>query len=273
MRVIAKTRLLLTGVGSLLVLLSLSPVGAASANISLSYRSTQAITNGSILSLDPSKTDYVLLANTSNGSKLMGVAVDSDESLLAVDAAEGKVQVATSGTATVLVTTLNGDIKVGDKIAVSPFNGIGMKAAAGSNVIGLAQTSFSKTSAEGKDQQITDKQGKVSTVKVGYVRLTIAIGVNNTGVGNQNTNALQRLVKSVTGQTVSTIRVVLSLLIAIVALLTLITLIYGAIYGSIISVGRNPLAKHAIFRTLASVVGMVALTAIIATVMIYFLLR
>ena len=268
------TRLLLTGVASLLVLLSLSPVGAASANISYSYQATQTIPNGSIVSFDSTKKDFVVLANTDNGSRLTGVALASDDSLLAVDATDGKIQVATSGTATVLVSTLNGDIKVGDKISASPFNGIGMKAQPGSHVIGLAQTGFTSKSEDDSSQEITDKQGKKTQVKVGYVRLTIAIGTNSTGGnGSQDLNPLQRLIKSTTGQTVSTIRVVLSLLIAIVALLTLITLIYGAIYGSIISVGRNPLAKHAIFRTLGSVLGMVALTAGIAGAMIYFLLR
>lgn len=266
-------RYLYVGVVSLLVLLSLPPAAASSANISHAYQSTQSIPNGSILSLDPKKNDYVVMANTDNGSQLLGVAVAKDDSLLAVDADSGRVQVATSGTASALVSTLNGEIKVGDQVAVSPFNGIGMKARPGSHVIGLAQTAFSDSTPGSSTQTVTDKTGNSSQIKVGFARIGIAITVNNTGVGTESLNVLQRVAKNLTGRSISTMRVVLSLLIAIVALLTLITLIYGAIYGSIISVGRNPLAKHAIFRTLGSVIGMVAITAGISAMMIYFLLR
>lgn len=267
-----RERLLIIGVFGTLVPIGLATASAASPNLSHAYKSDQTVANGAIVSLDADKADYVVLADADNGSRLIGVAVASEDSLLAVGAEAGKVQIATSGTATALVSTFNGDIKVGDKVGVSPFKGIGMKAPAGSSVIGLAQTDFKKDT-DGSDQTVTDRQGKTTKIHVGYVRLALAIGTNNTGTGSSSLNPLQRLAKSATGKTVSTLRVVLSLLIAIIALLTLIALVYGAIYGSILSVGRNPLAKHAIFRTLGSVIGMVVLIAGIAALMVYFLLR
>ena len=42
---------------------------------------------------------------------------------------------------------------------------------------------------------------------------------------------------------------------------------------SIISIGRNPLAKHAIYRSLGTTFGMVLAVAVVATVLIMFLLR
>ncbi len=53
-------------------------------------------------------------------------------------------------------------------------------------------------------------------------------------------------------------------------MLALITLIYASIYGSIVSIGRNPLAKYAVFRTLGSVLGLAALTAAISCLIIFF---
>jgi len=226
-----------------------------------------------MVSLDPTKTDYVVPANLDNGSRLVGVAVATNDSLLAVNPNQGNVQVATSGSATVLVSTLNGPIKTGDEVAVSPFNGIGAKAQPGSHYIGLAENSFNTGTAGGANQEVTNQAGKTSKLYVGYVKVTISIGLNNTGVGSQQLSTLQRLGKSLTGHTVSNLRIILSLVIAIGALLTLITLIYGAIYGSIISVGRNPLAKHAIFRTLGSVLGMAVITAVTAALLVIFLLR
>jgi hypothetical protein len=58
-----------------------------------------------------------------------------------------------------------------------------------------------------------------------------------------------------------------------VTVLALIILIYGSIYGSIISIGRNPLARYAVFRTLGGVLLMSVVMAIIAGSTIYLLLR
>jgi hypothetical protein len=266
-------RLFLTGAISTLTVLGLAPVGASSANLSHAYHSSTAIKNGSIVSLDPTKQDYIVPANLDNGSKLLGVVVASNDSLIAVDAAPGTVQVATSGSATALVSTLNGDIHVGDQVGVSPFNGVGIKALPGSRVIGLAQTSFSAKSSEGISQTVTDKQGKKSTIKVGYVQVNIAIGTNATILTADNLNSLQKFAKTITGRTIPTDRVILSMAVAIVALFALVTLIYASIYGSIISIGRNPLAKYAVFRTLGSVMGLALLTAVVSGVTIYFLLK
>jgi hypothetical protein len=261
------------GIISLLMLFSLSPVGAASANISHAYHASNSIANGSIVSLDPTRSDYIQAASVDNGSRLLGVAVANNDSLLAVDAANNTTQVATSGTVTTLVSDLDGPIAVGDQIAVSPVSGVGMKALPGSHIIGLAQTAFTAGNTGTKTEQLTDKSGKTSEVHVGYLSLSLAIGTDTAAAAGSDLNGLQRLARNLTGHTLSTARVVISLIVAFVAVLSLITLIYAAIYGSIISIGRNPLAKYAIFRTLSSVLGMALLTGVIASLTIFLLLR
>lgn len=265
-------KLILTGVGITLIVLGLAPASASSANISHSYKAAANIPVGSIVSLDPQRSDYVQAANSNNGLRLLGVAVASNDSLIAVDASPGTVQVATSGTASVLVSTLNGNINVGDQVAVSPFNGIGMKALPGSRTIGLAQTSFNGGTSGITTEQVTDKNGKTSSVTVGFLRVSIEIGTDAT-TGGTDLNSLQKVVKALTGHVVPTFRAAVSLVIAVVALIALVTLIYASIYGSIISVGRNPLAKYAVFRTLGSVLAMAALTTVISGLTIYLLLR
>lgn len=269
---------LLTGVGAALTVVALVAAGtaaASSANISHSYQASGAIATGSIVSLDPSRSDYVVPADDNNGGRLLGVAVNGSDSLIAVGPTDGKgaIQVATTGSAATLVSTLNGDIGVGDQIGVSPFQGVGIKALPGSRVIGLAQTSFNSGTAGAVTEQVKDKSGKVSSIKVGYVQLNIAIGTNATVLSDGNLNALQKAAKALTGRTISTTRVAVSLAVAVIALLALITLIYASIYGSIISIGRNPLAKFAVFRTLGSVLGLAVLTAAVSGATIYFLLK
>lgn len=263
---------MLAGIAGLFAMFSFTPVGAASANLSRSYTATGNIGNGSLVSLDPKHSDQVQAADTTNGSRLLGVAVANDDSLLAVDATTGKVQVATSGTVNTLVSTLGGPIAVGDEIGVSPFSGIGMKATAGSRIIGLAQTSFTKGAQGSVVKTVTDKSGKKSQLTIGYVRVGIAIATDASAGGTQ-LNSLQKYAQSITGHSVSTYRVIVSLIVILAAILVLISLIYSAIYGSIISIGRNPLAKYAVFRTLGSVLVLAIVTALVAGVTTYFLLN
>lgn len=266
-------RLLITGIAAGLCLLGLSQASASSANISKSYSTSTEIAAGSLVSLDKSKSGYVEPANVSNGSRLIGVAVATNDSLLAVDAGGGRLQVANSGTANALVSTLNGDLKVGDQIGVSPFSGIGMKAAGGSHIIGVAQTDLNSKTEGASTKEVTDRDGAKQTIQVGLVRVSISPGISTADNDSAKLNFLQRVVKSLTGRTIPTIRIVLALVVALVALITMVALIYSAIYGSIISIGRNPLAKQAVYRTLASVLVMVAITAALAGVTIFFLLR
>ncbi|HVX24249.1 MAG TPA: hypothetical protein VG992_02810 [Candidatus Saccharimonadales bacterium] len=271
MKRVGRFRLLIASSGVLLLLSGLAPAGASSANISHSYQADGHITNGSLVSLDPTQTDAVQAANTKNGERLLGVAVATNDSLLAVDPNAGNIQIATNGTVNTLVSNVNGDIKVGDQISVSPFNGVGMKAAPGAHVIGLAQTAFDSSTVGSTSETVTDVQGKQHQIIVGYVRLSIAVGTATNA--SASLNNLQRLAKALTGHTVSTARIIVALIVALVGLTALITLTYASIYGSIISIGRNPLAKFAIFRTLGSVLTVASLTAVIAGFTIFLLLH
>jgi hypothetical protein len=76
-----------------------------------------------------------------------------------------------------------------------------------------------------------------------------------------------------TGHKISVLRLVISVIIAVVALTLLVSLTYAAIFGSIISIGRNPLAKNAIFHSLWSVIAMVAFIGVTAGLLIFLLLR
>lgn len=275
MNKIGHGRLLLSFIGLALFVMGLSPVGAASANISHSFGSSVTITTGSLVSLDPLHSNFVTQANTDNGLQLLGVVVNSKDSLLAVDSTgtTGTIQVATSGTVNVLVSDVNGDINVGDQVSVSPFNGVGMKAIEGDQVIGLAQTAFNTKSTNRTLENVTDKSGKATQVNVGYVTLGIAIGNVPSNSGGIKLNTVQQIVKSLTGHVVSTFRATLAMVVTVSASVALIVLIYASIYGGIISIGRNPLAKFAVFRSLMSVLGMAGLTALVASMTVYLLLR
>jgi len=258
----------------LLLIIGLPAVSAASANISRSYQAASNIPNGSLVSLDSAHQGFITLANSDNGAKLLGVALPSQDSLLAIDPGNTTVQVALSGTVTTLVSSVNGAIKVGDQISTSPFAGIGMEALPSSHVVGVAQTAFSDTTPGAETEQVKDKDGKTHQIKIGFIRVSIAVGTGaSTSGGGSQANFLQRIIKALTGRTISTTRIVLSIIVTLVALVSLITLVYASIYGSIISVGRNPLAKNAVFRTLSMVMVMAIITVAVACITVYYLLR
>jgi hypothetical protein len=264
--------LFVTGIVIATYSLSLVSASSAMADISHSYHSTDSIMAGSVVSLDPQRSDYVEPANTSNGSRVIGVAVQSNSSLLALDPSSSTIQVAIEGAVNALVSTVNGNVNIGDDISASPFDGVGMKAPQGAHVIGIAQQSLSLSTQGATSEQVTDKSGHKAQIEVGYVRVDIATGVNGSANAN-NYGGLERIAEDLTGHNVSAIRIALCLIVALLTIISLTVLIYTSIHGSLVSIGRNPLARHTVFRTLGSVFGMILIMAALACLAMYALLR
>ena len=248
-------------------------VSAASANISHPYQGSKDIVTGSLVSLDSTEDNFVEAANLDTANRLVGISVDDNDSLVEIDADSNRLQIAVSGVAPALVSDINGAIESGDQIAVSPFSGIGMKAEPGSRIIGLAQSALSGSEAGITSKEVTDKDGQKKTIQIGYVRVSIAIGSVPTAQVDAEQNAIQRVARSLTGHNVSTVRLVVSSFIAVIALIALVVLIYSSVYGTIVAIGRNPLAKASIFRALLSIVGLVVLTSVVALTTIYLIIR
>ena len=265
-------RLSLVSVGAFLLVMGLAPVSASSANVSYSYQSKNTIPAGSLVSLDPSSKNTIQAANTTNAARILGIVVNSSDSLLAVDSGKGSAQVAISGTAPGLVSDVNGSIKVGDKVAVSPFDGIGMKAGSGTYVIGLAQTAFDTHAKGVQTRTVKDSTGASKQIAIGSININIAAGSVGGGE-DQKINSLQKLARSLTGRIIPTGRIIVALLITGVTLIALIVLIYGSVYSTIISIGRNPLAKYAVYRSLTTVLTMAFITAAVAMGVALLLLR
>lgn len=258
----------------LLTVFCLAPKGVAAAgNLSKSYSYNKSIPAGRLVSLDPKDGSYVEQTTLANKDSLVGVSVDPSGSLLAVDTNKLKVQVALSGVANVTVSNLNGSIKKGDRVAVSPLAGIGMDAGPGMRVIGVAQASFNSSSDSIGSREIHNNNDKEETVKVGFIPVVIDIGSipqNREGV---KLNGYQAFVSNLVNHQVSTLQAILAGAVVLVALLGLIALIFGAVRGSIIAVGRNPLAKSVIFQSTAQVMAMAGLLVIMAIIILYFLLQ
>lgn len=265
------TRAMLAAIFIVVMLATFSLVHAA--EIASSYQSSQTISKGSIVSFDTSKENSVVLANTDNATQFAGIAVDPQDTLLSVDPDRGAVHVVTNGAATVLVSDVNGDIKAGDQVVISPFNGVGMKAAPGGRVVGVAQNNFDGSNGQTTTAQVTERSGASKQVKVGTIQINVSVGTVIAQDDDANLNYLQKVAKSITGRTVATYRIVLSIIIALVIIVALIALTYASVYGSIISVGRNPYAKQSILRALGGVLFLAFAMVGFGSAIIYWLLH
>lgn len=246
-------------------------VNAAAPTISRAFYSKTSIISGSIVRLTAKSSSNITTANTAMSDNIIGVTESNNESLVAIGPSSKTVQVAISGEANTLVTTVNGNILRGKYVAVSPFGGMGMASKSGDRVIGVAEATFNSKSAGAKRQTVTNRFGQKQTLWVGRIPVNIATGVDNSDT--LELNGLQKIAMSITGHTISTFRVIVALILIVLAFATIITIIYSSAYGSIISIGRNPLAKGAIVRSLRFAVAIAAIIAILTGVIVFFLLN
>lgn len=266
---------------SILLLIVIFGLGSGSvmaiADVSRSYSISggDSLAAGDLVSTTGTN-DQVTLADSANGQRLVGIVLSATNSVLAIDPAgsSAKAQVALSGTVSVYVSTLNGDIHAGDVVAVSPLAGIGMKAEGTLRTIGVAQADFTSRSSGAKGYDVTDKSGKSKHVLIGSVPVVIAIG-NGVAVATQTgvVGDLQALASTVVGRQVSVLQAVFSFFVAIIAISALIALVYSSIRSGIIAIGRNPLARDSIYRSLVAVMVMALLIVVVAVGIIYFILR
>jgi DNA-binding transcriptional regulator YdaS (Cro superfamily) len=250
-------------------------VGVALASLSQGFATTTAIPSGSLVAIDAKSSGAVVVADLTNSDRLFGVAVPPDSASISLGSGSGQVQVASNGSATVFVSTSGGAIKVGDYIAVSPIAGVGQKASGRVRVIGTAGADF-----DGKDASATkttiDEGGVKREVAVGQIPIQISVTTYNqdTAASYLVPSWLQSLSNTLAGKAVSPIRVLMAGLILLTAVISVTVLLYAAVRNSIISIGRNPLSRSAVFKGLLQVVGVaVVILAVAASTMFLVITR
>jgi hypothetical protein len=243
-----------------LAVLMLSAFGGArlAHSISQGYSTSDTtLKKGMVVSLSSDSTQdhpAVQSADVTNVDKIVGVVVGMNDTLITVGSSTAQIYVATTGQLPAYVSDFNGSVKKGDLISLSPLKGVLMKADDNGSigVMGTALEDYPLSSAQ--TVTVNDSSGKPATVHVGLVN--VDINMKPTTVSTSSQNWLQRLGKSITGHNVSELRVVAALAIFVTLLVIEGTVIYSAVSGSLISMGRNPLAKNQILWQLVRSMGM-----------------
>ncbi len=247
---------------------ALFSTAAFAALISQGYAVTSPIPVGALVSLSPTNAGTAINGDSTNQKNLFGVVVTS--SLLAISGSSGEVQVATSGLAPVLVSTEGGTIKRGDHLGVSTLAGVAKKATTSSRSIGVADADFDGSSQAEKRK--LDTASGPHDISIGQI--PVNINVNTYQPGGLYSNSivpawLQSVSNNVAHKEVAPLRSLIALVIIIAAIISVSVLLYGAVRTSILSIGRNPLAKSAVFKGLAQIMGIVIIIMGAAVVLSY----
>lgn len=261
---------------------SSSPAGQGQATGGASihgYAADQELQLGTIVQLAKDNGHKVLPAVSKNSQQIYGVVVDPHLLSLTIsdDSLKHEAFVATSGTYQVLVSDQTGPIKSGDYVALSDIDGVGMAAGnAGTTVLGRATGSFDgKHDTLGSAALKDDGGHTVKTVHFGSIPIAINIQRNPEEKSTKANlpNALQRVGKAVAEKPVSPVRIYLSAVIAALTVVVTIVMLYAGIRNSLISIGRNPLSKKAVFRGLIEVILASLVVLIIGLFAVYLLLK
>ncbi len=251
-------------------MVALFAAAPALASLSQGFATSAPVATGSLVSLDQKSSGTVAVADLNNASRLFGVVVPpSSASISLSGTGNGQVQVVTTGSARVLVTTAGGDIRVGDYISVSSVAGVGQKVGASSTrVVGTAQADFNGT-GDGVTKRTIDDGSSKREVAIGEIPVVISVSSYTATDGLQSyvvPNWLQHLSNTLAGKAVSPVRIIIAGLILVVAMVSISVLLYSAVRNGIISIGRNPLSKNGVLQGIFAVggvaIGILAITAV-----------
>lgn len=241
------------------------------------YGTTGNIQTGMILRLVAGQTGTVEPATGTSTTNIFGVAVNpSAADVTIASGTAAQTYVATSGTYEVLVSNQDGAIKSGDYVSLSSIDGIGMKADTTQPlVVGKAVGAFDgKTNAINTTSLKTDT-GKELTVSIGEIPVSVAVGHNPL----QQTQTpdvpgfLAHLAEATTQKPVNPVRLYLGLAVLGLTAIIVTVMLYSAVRSSIVSIGRNPLSKRSITKSMFQAVTVSVMIFIVGLFAVYLLLK
>lgn len=243
-----------------------------------SYQADIPLQRGVIVRLHSDDSNKVIPVTEKDMVDTFGVVVSPTEVPLSLGASEGAgnlTYVATSGTYNMLVNDQEGQIEKNDYVTVSAVSGIAMKATDQQpTVIGKALTNFDGKSNVTSEVTLKDSTGEpYKTVKIGLIPVAIAISSNPLKTSTR-ADLPEWLVRTgLVDKDIQPFRIYISIGILAIAVVAAITVLYAGIRHSVISIGRNPLSKGSIARSLLSIFLSAFIILIIGSFTVYLLLK
>lgn len=234
------------------------PIVVAAQSVSRGYISSDSgLQPGMVVGLSDSSTaekPVVERASRDKADKIIGIATQPGETLITLGSGDQEIYVQTNGTVDVFLSDMNGSIKKGDPVTISPLKGVLMRAPQSEGGVGSALVDFDEAAAQTQTVQSADGE---KLVKIGKASISFTASGASSDASRNNAgsspSALQKLGASITGKQVSNLQVVVALIIFIVVMVAEGNIIHGAVSSAMVSIGRNPLSKKTIEKELIKV--------------------
>lgn len=253
---------------------SLHPLAAQS--VTQGYASDEQLQRGMLVSLKDKDTGKVVAADLDNSKQLHGLVVNPNDAPVTLSNDTQRIFVATVGRYEGLVSDENGPIKAGDYISPSKIHGIGVKADTKSDrVIGKALADFDGKTNVLSTTDLKDNSGFSQKVNITRTMLDIGIGPNPLAKPEEVNlpNFLKKATDLIAKKSVSPVRVYMSLVILLASVAISGSMLYAGVRSSMISIGRNPLSKQSIVKSLIQVIITSFIVFIIGIFGVYLLLK
>lgn len=249
---------------SLLVVTTLFAIAQPTTGISKGYVTDDAgLQPGMVAALSVASTPEqpkVERAALGNDSKIIGVTTTPDDDLVTIASGQESTYVQSTGEVSAYVSDMNGTVKSGDLLTLSPLRGILMRASnATATVVGIALQNFDEGTIETKSIQDDGGSRDVRIAK-------ISINLDHKAASNQQASttdsSLERIGEAVVGKEVGEIQVLAAFVIFFLVLVAEGGIIYGAVSSGVTALGRNPMARTIILKEMMRVVA-IALTVLL----------
>lgn len=250
--------------------------GVFASTVSQGFKSTSDIPVGTIVSLSGREENEVEKATIDNQSQLVGVATGAENSVIDVQPKGTKVSVVSSGNVKLFVTTLDGEIKKGDKLVLSPIAGVATRFVSGTQgrLIAVAQESAGDENSSFSSVEVQSSNGKSKRVGLGLINviLTLEADQQSTTAIEVDKNILTQVVSQVTGKSVSTTRIITAGVVFASSMAVAGVILQGSVRGTFVSLGRNPLSQSSLIPALARMSALAIFILSAGSSVAYFIL-
>lgn len=250
----------------------------------LAQQSTEVVTTYAISDNQAKPGDLI----ASDNDKLVRATIPYDERLFGVYTEQAVIEfkatddpnklIARYGVTNVTVSTINGTINEGDLITTSDIPGVGQKATRSGYVLGRALEKFDGTGIT--DTQVDSlEHPEAKTTKIGTIRVALRIEYAEL----TNTRSLGRLFDSLNAylnqsiknpqKSIEVLRLLLAALVVLLTFAIAFFLFARSIPNFIEAIGRNPLAKNAIYFSIGMSIALTLITILIGVGAAFFLIR
>jgi len=244
-----------------------------------SYSASSTIQTGMIVQLVAKSSDEVEPLNQADITDMLGVVVPADAAPVALTPANSTTQqvyVSSTGRYNVLVSNQDGPVLDGSYITISSLNGIGMTANQNQTIVlGQATSSFNGTSNVVGTVNVKTISGKNQIVNIGLV--SVQLGIKKNPLLNKSIDYvpsfLAKAAITIAAKPVDAARIYLGLFVLLVSTVLTAILLYSGIRAGMISIGRNPLSKKSIIRSLIQTVAAGIIIFVIGIFAVYLLLK